>query len=87
MAKSTGPMLAVTGISFMNQWIGNGNFELKILVAGGVATAILAGVEQAGPVAAEIAVGVAWISFITLMFTKLNGQPSPWDNLKKLTGF
>ena len=86
MAQSTGPMLAVTGISFVNQWIGNGNLNLKILVAGGIATAGLALIEQI-PGAAPIAVGIAWISFITLMFTRLGGQPSPVDNLRKLTGF
>lgn len=86
MAKSTGPMLAVTGISFFNQWIGNNNLELKILVAGGIATAGLALVEQI-PGAGQVAVGIAWISFITLMFTRLGGKPSPVDNLRKITGF
>ena len=86
MARSTGPMLAVTGISFFNQWIGNGHFELKILVAGGIATAALAGLEEI-PQFGQIAVGIAWISFITLMFTRLGGKPSPVDNLRKITGF
>jgi len=85
MARSTGPMLAVTAVSFGNQWLGNNNFDLKIIVAGGIATVLLAGVEQI-PGAAPIAVGIAWIAFITLMFTRLNGQPSPIDNLNKLTG-
>ena len=85
MARSTGPMLAVTGISFANQWLGNGNLDIKILVAGGVATAFLAGIEHI-PGADEIAVGIAWIAFITLMFTRLGGKPSPVDNLRKLTG-
>jgi len=78
-------MLTVTAISFGNQWLGNGKLDFKIVVAGGIATAILAGIEQV-PGAAPIAVGIAWISFITLMFTRLNGQPSPVDNLRKLTG-
>lgn len=85
MARSTGPMLATTGISFANQWLGNGNLDIKILVAGGVATLILAGIEQV-PGADELAVGIAWIAMITLLFTRLNGKPSPVDNLKKLTG-
>lgn len=86
MAESTGPMLAVTGVSFFNQWIGNGNFEIKILVAGGIATMGLVLVEKI-PGASGIAVGIAWISFITLMFTRLGGKPSPVDNLRKITGF
>lgn len=85
MARSTGPMLLTTGISFGNQWLGNGNLNLKILVAGAVATGGLALIEQI-PGMDEIAVGIAWIAFITLMFTRLNGKPSPVDNLRKLTG-
>jgi hypothetical protein len=86
MAASTGPMIAVTTISFANQWLGNGNFDLKIVVGGGIATLMLAGLEHV-PGAQPIAVGIAWVAFITLMFTRLNGQPSPVDNLQKLTGF
>jgi hypothetical protein len=85
MAKSTGPMLLVTAVSFTNQWLGNDDLDLKILVAGGVATAGLALVEKI-PGAQPIAVGIAWISFITLMFTRIGGKPSPVDNLSKLTG-
>jgi hypothetical protein len=78
-------MVAVTTISFANQWLGNGHFNVSILVAGGVATLMLAGLEKV-PGAAPLAVGIAWIALITLMFTRLNGQPSPVDNLNKLTG-
>jgi hypothetical protein len=85
MAKSTGPMLLVTGVSFTNQWLGNDDLELKILVAGAVATGGLALIEKI-PGAEPIAVGIAWISFITLMFTRIGGKPSPVDNLTKLTG-
>lgn len=85
MAKSTAPMLLVTSISFGNQWLGNGNLNFKILVAGGIATAGLALLEQA-PGAAPLATGIAWIAFITLMFTRLGGKPSPIDNVRKLTG-
>jgi hypothetical protein len=80
-------MLTVTAISAANQWLGNDDqaAALKVLVAGGVATAALAGIEQI-PGAQEIAVGIAWIAFVTLVFTRLNGKPSPVDNLNKLTG-
>jgi hypothetical protein len=85
VAESTGPMLTVTAVSFANQWLGNGNLDLKILVAGGVATLFLAGIEEI-PGAQPLAVGIAWIAFLTLMFTRLNGKPSPVDNLQKITG-
>lgn len=78
-------MLLVIGVSFTNQWLGNDDLDLKILVAGAVATGGLALVERI-PGAQPIAVGIAWISFITLMFTRIGGKPSPVDNLTKLTG-
>lgn len=78
-------MLLTTAISFGNQWLGNSNLDFKILVAGAIATAALALAEKI-PGIGEIAPGIAWIAFITLMFTRLNGQPSPVDNLQKLTG-
>lgn len=85
MARSTGPMLLTTAISFGNQWLGNGDLDLKIIVGGLVATGGLALIEQI-PGFDEIAVGIAWIAFITLMFTNLNGRLSPVANIEKLTG-
>lgn len=78
-------MLTVTAISFGNQWLGNNHFQISILVAGGVATVMLAGLEKV-PGMAPLATGIAWVALITLLFTRLNNQPSPVDNLKKLTG-
>lgn len=85
MAKSTGPMILTTAISFGNQWLGNGDRDFTILVAGAIATGGLALMENI-PGAAPLAQGIAWIAFITLMFTRLGGKPSPVDNIKKLTG-
>lgn len=85
MANSTGPMLLTTAMSFGNQWLGNGNPDFKILVAGAVATGGLALLEKIPGIGAA-APGIAWIAFITLMFTRLGGKPSPVDNLTKLTG-
>lgn len=85
MAKSTAPMLLTTFMSFGNQWLGNGKLDLSILVAGAIATGGLALMENI-PGTGPLAAGIAWIAFITLMFTRLNGQPSPVNNLQKLTG-
>ena len=85
MAQSTAPMLLTTAVSFGNQWLGNNNLDLKILVAGALATGGLALMEKV-PGVGGAAQGIAWIAFITLMFTRLNGKPSPIDNLQKLTG-
>jgi hypothetical protein len=84
MASSTAPMLLTTGISFANQWLGNGRPDVRILVAGGIATGGLALLAR---ISDPLAGGIAWIAFCTLMFTRAGGQPSPVDNLGKLTGF
>jgi hypothetical protein len=86
MAGSTGPMVLTTAISFGNQWLGNGDLDLKILVAGAIATGGLALISQI-PGLDTLATGIAWIAFITLMFTNLGGKPSPVTNIAKLTGF
>jgi hypothetical protein len=85
MAASTAPMLLTTAMSFGNEWLGNGDLDLKILVAGTIATGGLALMEKV-PGFSTIAPGIAWIAFITLMFTKLGGKPSPVTNIQKLTG-
>lgn len=76
-------MLAVTGISFGNQWLGNGDLDLKILVAGVIATGGLALLSKLSD---ALASGIAWIALITLLFTRIGGKPSPVDNVTKLTG-
>ena len=72
-------------MSFGNQWLGNGNFDGKILVAGLIVTGGLALIEKV-PGAGALAPGIAWIAFITLMFVNPAGGPSPAQNIKKLTG-
>jgi hypothetical protein len=87
MAKSTAPILLTGGITFLNQWLGNGNAptsEIKVLVATGVAAAGLALVEQI-PGFSPLAVGIAWIAFATMMLAPLDGK-SPVQNLAKVTG-
>lgn len=85
MARSTAPILLTGAISFGNQWLGNGRLDLKIPVATLIAAGGLALVEQI-PGFAPVSAGIAWIALITLLFTRLGGQPSPIDNLTKLTG-
>jgi hypothetical protein len=88
MAKSTAPILLTGGISAANQWLGNSQppgTAIKILVATGIAAGGLALVEEI-PGMAPLAQGIAWIAFITLMFTNLDGKPSPIQNLAKMTG-
>jgi hypothetical protein len=86
MAKSTAPILLTGGISFVNHWIGNNQgIDLKILLATGIAAGGLALIEQI-PDFAPLAVGIAWIAFITMMIAPIGGEPSPVQNLQKVTG-
>lgn len=85
MARSTGPMLLVGGMEFANDYLNGGQIQVKVLLAAGIAAGGLALVEQI-PGAAPIAVGIAWISFVTLMFTSVGGKPSPIQTIQKVTG-
>lgn len=85
MAKSTGPMLLVGGMEFANDYLNGGQIQLKVLLATGIAAGGLAIIEQV-PGLQPIAVGIAWISFVTLMFTSVGGKPSPAQTIGKVTG-
>lgn len=95
MAKSTGIILVVGGISFANQVAfapladkgGSIKTDLasawRIPVATLVAAAALGGLEQIAP---KLAVGLAYISLITVLFARLGSAPAPVENLLKVTG-
>src|SRR5487761_1315160 len=88
--RAPGPVL-VGGMEFANEYLTSGTVDVKVLLAtaiaagGGGAAGGLALVEQI-PGFAPISVGIAWIAFVTLMFTRLNGKPSPVDTIQKVTG-
>ena len=78
------PMLLLTGMSFANHWYNTKSVDLKILVDGGIATGILAlinNVDGAAPVTAM----VAWTAFVAVMIGPVQ-SPSPLDNIIKITG-
>lgn len=85
MARSTGPMLLVGGMEFANEYLNGGTVDIKVLLATGIAAGGLAIIEQI-PGFAPIAVGIAWIGFVTLMFTSIHGKPSPVQTIQKVTG-
>jgi hypothetical protein len=84
MAKSTGPILAVGAISYVNEWVFNHQENFKILLATGIAALGLAGLER---VSAPLAVGIAYIALITITFTQAGNKPSPAENLLSASGF
>jgi hypothetical protein len=83
MAQSTGIILAVGAISFGNQLFANHDLDFKIPVATAIAAVLLAGFEHASP---PLAVGIAWIALVTISLTRVNGKPSPAENLISITG-
>lgn len=95
MAKSTGVILMVGGISFANQLVfqplGTGGSiktdvgaAWRIPVATLVAAAALGGLEQISP---KLAVGLAYISLITVLFARMGSAPAPVENLAKVLGY
>lgn len=78
------PMLLLTGISFANNWYNTGSVNLKILLEGGIATGVL-GIVNNIPGMPPVTAGIAWVAFVALMIAPVQ-NPSPLDNLLKLTG-
>lgn len=79
MARSTGPILAIGGITIANQTLLNGQpLNWRVVVATGGAAALFALVEQAMP---EVAVGLAYIGLITILFARVDPKvPSPAES-------
>jgi hypothetical protein len=95
MARSTGIVLVVGGISFANQVVfapisSGGSIKTdvaaawRIPVATLVAAAALGGLEQISP---KLAVGLAYISLITVIFARTGSAPAPAENLLKVLGY
>jgi hypothetical protein len=88
-------VLAVGGISFANEVafapLSSGG-SIKTDVAGAwripvatvVAAVALGGLEQISP---QLAVGLAYISLITVLFARLGNAPAPVENLVKVLGY
>jgi hypothetical protein len=78
------PMLLITGISEANHFYNTGTIDIRILVAGGIATGLLglfSNIPGFGPVAA----GIAWVGVAGALIAPIQ-NPSPAQNLLKITG-
>jgi hypothetical protein len=82
MAKTTGPILAIGGITMFNESILNSKpLNWRVPVATGFAAIAFSLVEKGN---AQFAVGVAWIALITVLLTRTSsGVPSPAETLMK----
>ena len=82
MARSTMPILAVGGITLMNQTILNGQeIDWRVPVATAFAAGAFALIEKPAP---TLAVGVAWIALLTVLLARVDPTtPAPVETLLK----
>lgn len=82
MARSTGPILALGGITLANKTIVNGQpMDWRIPIA----TGLLAGAFALGEKAwEEGAVGIAWLALVTVLFVRIDPRvPSPVESAEQ----
>ena len=93
MARSTGIILAVGGITFANEAVFaplasggsiRSDWNWRIIPATGIAAALMAGLEQISP---KLAVGLSYIALITVLFARLGKAPAPMENVAKALGY
>lgn len=82
MARSTGPILAIGGVTLFNQTILNGkDIDWRIPVATGFAAAAFALLEKANE---TLTVGVAWVALLTVLLARVDPKtPAPVETLLK----
>lgn len=82
MAKSTGIILAIGGITLANQSVLNDKpVDMRIPVATGIAAAAFSLLERGNE---KLVVGMAWIALLTVVFARVDPQvPSPTESLLK----
>ena len=88
MAKSTGPMLAVGGLTMANQSIAHDRpVDWRIPVATGLAIGVLALIERASE---PLALGLAYTALITVLFVRVDPKTptvleslAAWVNMKR----
>lgn len=80
--KSTGPILAVGGITLVNQTIVNGKpIDWKVPIATGIACGAFAMLENFSP---ETATGLAWLALLSVVFVRIKPDvPAPAESFVK----
>jgi hypothetical protein len=75
MARSSGPMLTVGGLTLINEvLINKKDFELRIPIATGVAVGFLALIEKGSE---SLAVGMAYLALIASIFVQTRPDVEP----------
>lgn len=79
MSKTTGPILALGGITIVNQSVFHGEpMDWRVPIATGLAAVGFSLAERAWPQGAEI---LAWTALLTVLLTRTNPKvPSPTES-------
>ncbi|WP_301177234.1 hypothetical protein [Actinomadura geliboluensis] len=81
MARTTGPVLAIGGITFVNKLIQTGDVDIRVPVGTGIAAVLFSLAER---VSERLAVGIAWIALTAVCLTRVDPKvPSPAETLLK----
>ena len=78
------PVLATTGVAFVNRWYNTGQPDLKIPMAGAIAAVIGSAISQV-PGLAPVMTALGWLSFVAVLIAPVQ-NPSPITNLQRITG-
>jgi len=80
MSATTGPILAMGGVTLFNSMILNGrDFDPKVPIATLIAAGMLGLAEKAVP---QTATAVAWLAFTAVLLTRVQpGVPAPIESL------
>jgi hypothetical protein len=93
MGASTGIIIAAGAITLANEAVFaplasggkiSANFNWRIIPATAVVALALAGLEH---ISEQFAVGIAWISLVTVLFAKLGNAQPPLINAAKMLGY
>lgn len=79
MARTTGPILALGGITLANKTIMHGQpMDWRIVIATGLTAGAFALAEKGWE---EGAVGIAWLALVTVLFVRIDPNvPSPVES-------
>lgn len=80
--RSTGPILAIGGITLANQSIVNDQpIDWKIPIATGIAAGMFSMAEKA---LGDFVVGLSWLALVTVLFVRLKpNTPSPVESFTR----
>ncbi len=78
MSRTTGVVLAIGGVTIVNQTVLNDKpMNWRIPIATGIAAGFFAGLEKAWP---DAATALAYMALGTILLTRINGVKSPTES-------